>query len=321
MCRCRAAPQQVKIMTKLFILNGPEMGKFFELRDGTTYVGRSIENDIRIEDKTVSRRHLKIDKRENKYFITDLRSKNGTFFNGNVIAPGLELQAEEGQPMAIGMTVICLGRGCVEYMMSLVDSIGLTNEVARESGIFLAHGDKTNQKKLELLYQVSEALTLKLPINETLEKVLDQLFEFLKKIDRAAFILVDPESETILDVISKAGKPTDESPSVYCPDVVRRVIENKEPVMVSNVQTEDEDDEVLDTLKFLRIESVMCVPMIRGSQIMGVIYVDSIHRPYGFGSEDLLLFMDLSKRAALAIENARFAFDSTSIADDLPSQS
>ena len=134
-------------MTKLYILNGPEMGQSFELKDGATYVGRSFENDIRIEDKTVSRRHLKIDKRGSKYFITDLKSQNGTFFKGNIIAPGIEIQAEEGQPMAIGMTVLCFGRGCVEYMMSLVDSIGLTAEIARESGIFLAHGDKTNQKK------------------------------------------------------------------------------------------------------------------------------------------------------------------------------
>jgi 3',5'-cyclic-nucleotide phosphodiesterase len=309
----------VEIMPKLYILNGPEIGQSFQLKDGTTYVGRSLENDIRIEDKTVSRRHLKIDKKGNKFFITDLKSQNGTFFNGNLIAPGIELQAEKGQPIAIGMSVICLGRGCVESMMSLVDSIGLTSEVGGESGIFIAHGDKTNQKKLELLYRVSEALTRNLPINETLEKVLDQLFEFLKTIDRAAFILVDSESETILDVISKSGKPADESPSVYCPDVVRRVIENKEPLMVSNVQTEDEDDELLDTLKILRIESVMCVPMISSSQIMGVIYVDSIERPYGFGREDLLLFMDLSQRTALTVENARVAFDSTTIADDLPS--
>lgn len=293
------------------------MGRSFELEDGATYVGRSLENDIRIEDKTVSRRHLKILKRRNKFFITDLRSQNGTFFNGNIIAPGIELQAEEGQPMAIGMTVICFGRGCVEYMMSLVDSIGLTTEIARESGIFLAHGDKTNQKKLELLYRVSEVLTQNLPIRAILEKVLGYIFDFLKRVDTGAFILVDPDSGQILDAISKSSKPSVESASVYCPDVVRRVIRTREPLVMSNVETED--DELVDTLKILKIESVMCVPMSSSSRIMGVIYVDSLERPYGFGSKDLLLFMDLAKRAALAIENARFTFESTTISDGLHS--
>jgi adenylate cyclase len=293
------------------------MGLSFGLKDGATYVGRSFENDIRIEDKTVSRRHLKIDKRGNKYFITDLRSQNGTFFNGNIIAPGIEIQAEEGQPMAIGMTVVCLGRGCVEYMMSLVESIGLTAEVARESGIFLAHGDKTNQKKLELLYQVSEGLAQNLPIRATLEKVLGYIFDFLRRVDRGAFILVDPDSGQILDAISRSSKASDESASVYCPDVVERVIRTREPLVMSNVETED--DELVDTLKILKIESVMCVPMSSSSGIVGVIYVDSIDRPYGFGSEDLSLFMDLSKRVALAVENARFAFEPTMVSEGLHS--
>jgi len=300
-------------MTKLYILNGPEMGRSFELRDVATYVGRSLENDIRIEEKTVSRRHLKIIKRGDKYFITDLESQNGTFFDGNIITPGIELQAKEGQPIAIGMSVICLGEGCIEQMMPFIDSIGLTKEIGRESGIFVVHSDKTNQKKLELLYKVSKVIDENLSIDETLEKILDYIFDLLKGIDRSAFILVNPETGKILDVISRSTKS---GIDMYCPDVVRRVIENTEPVVVSNIETE-EQNELVDTLKILKIESVMCVPMISGSQIRGVIYVDSLGRPYGFGKEDLSLFMDLSQRTALAIESARFSFESTTIADNV----
>jgi pSer/pThr/pTyr-binding forkhead associated (FHA) protein len=59
-------------MTKLHILNGPDMGQPFELIDGATYLGRSIDNDIRIQDKTVSRRHLRIVKKGSKYFVIGL---------------------------------------------------------------------------------------------------------------------------------------------------------------------------------------------------------------------------------------------------------
>ena len=64
-------------MHKLHILNGPEMGQVFELKEFLTYVGRSEDNDIQIENKTVSRRHLKIEQRENRFFVTDLKSENG----------------------------------------------------------------------------------------------------------------------------------------------------------------------------------------------------------------------------------------------------
>jgi pSer/pThr/pTyr-binding forkhead associated (FHA) protein len=59
-------------MTKLHILNGPDMGQSFMLVDGATYLGRSIDNDIRIQDKTVSRRHLRIVKKGSKYFVIGL---------------------------------------------------------------------------------------------------------------------------------------------------------------------------------------------------------------------------------------------------------
>ncbi len=304
-------------MTKLHIIAGSETYQSFELKDPITYVGRSKDNDIQIKNQTVSRKHLKIVRRGNKYFITDLKSRNGTFSNGNYIAPGLELEVPEGVPIAIGMSLICLGEGCIEEIMPILDSIGFTKETGEDSGIFLVHREKTNQKKLELLYQVSEVLTENLPINETLEKILDYIFDLLKRIDGVAFILVDPETEKILDVISRSNKPGADTSTSYCRDVVRRVIEDKKPLVIPNVQTE-EDDEIIDTLKSLKIESVMCVPLISISRIMGVIYVDSQERPFGFAKEDLSLFVDLCQRTALAIENARFALPNN-VADNLSS--
>ena len=305
-------------MSKLHILNGPETGRSYELQHGITYIGRSIDNDIQIKDSTVSRRHLKIVKRGERYFVTDLQSRNGTFFNGNFIAPGLELEVKQGVPIAIGMSVVCLGEGCKEQMIPFLDSIGLTKQTGEESGIFVENRDKTNQRKLELLYKVSDLLKENLPINQTLEKILDYVFDLLKRIDRAVFILVDPETEKILDLISRTAKPSADTTSVYCQDVVREVMETREPMVISNVEIEMEN-ELIDTLKMLKIESVMCVPLISSSRIMGALYVDSQERPFGFRREDLSLFVDLCQRTALVLEHARLAFDSTTIADNLSS--
>lgn len=297
-------------MTRLHILSGKEIGRSFELSDAVTYVGRSPDNDIQIKEKTVSRRHLKIVKRGEKYFVTDLRSRNGTFFNGNFIAPGLELEAKQGVPIAIGMSVICLGEGCKEHIMPFFESVGLTEESAEKSGIFLEYRDKTNQRKLELLYKVSSLLNENLPVNETLEKILNYVFDFLKRIDRAAFILVDPKTEKILDSISRTAKPSADTTIEYCPDIVTGVIENRKPFVISNVDVRM-DPELIETLKILRIESVMCVPLLSSSQIMGALYIDSLERPFGFRKEDLSLFVDLCQRTALAIQYAQLGIAST----------
>lgn len=300
-------------MDKLHVLNGPEMGQVFEFKDSPTYVGRSEDNDIRIENKTVSRRHLKIVKRENRFFVTDLKSENGTFIGGDPISPGVEVEVEEGWPITIGMCMICLGELPPEQLLPFLDPIGFTEDMAGESGIFAAPQDRTYRKKLEFLFKVSRVIKKDFHINEALEKTLEYILDLLKRIDRVAFILVDPETEKVLDVVSKSKKPTTDA---YCTEVVKQVLEDRKPVAFSNVQTEEESD-LVDTLKILKIESVMCLPMFSGSQPIGLIYVDSLGRPHGFRKEDLSLFTELGQMTAIAIQRARFASESTNGADNL----
>ena len=58
-----------------------------------------------------------------------------------------------------------------------MDSIELTKEVDEQSRTFIEKREKTNQKKLELIYKVSDILMAE-DIKEALKKVLDQIFEF-----------------------------------------------------------------------------------------------------------------------------------------------
>ena len=49
-------------------------------------IGRREGNDIVIENLAVSGMHAKIDAIDKGYLLTDLKSKNGTFVNGQLIA-------------------------------------------------------------------------------------------------------------------------------------------------------------------------------------------------------------------------------------------
>ena len=56
----------------------------FELKPGRTSIGRHSDNDVVIKDASVSNHHARLNFEEN-YFLTDLRSSNGTFINGKKI--------------------------------------------------------------------------------------------------------------------------------------------------------------------------------------------------------------------------------------------
>jgi two-component system, NtrC family, response regulator len=75
--------REVQGVTDLVILNGPEIGGTLRIKEGVSFLGRSLDNDIRMDDKTVSRKHLKIESIGGKHFVTDLSSRNGTYTTEN----------------------------------------------------------------------------------------------------------------------------------------------------------------------------------------------------------------------------------------------
>ena len=251
-------------MTELYVLNGPDVGKSIGFKEAGTYVGRAPECDLRLEDRTVSRRHLKITKRSNEYFVTDLNSRNGTLYDGAILPPGVVVPIREGEPIAIGMSVIGLWERCSERMAPVFELAWITTEIAAENGIFQVHRNRTNQKKLEFLYKVSRLLDAGLPANETLQKMLCYIFELLREVDTGAFVLVEPKSDKIMDVIFRTTEPSGDRSNVYCSDVVRQVIEERRPLVFSHVETEEEVD-VISTLKIQKIQSVLCAPLISHS--------------------------------------------------------
>lgn len=56
----------------------------YKLEKGTTTIGRHSDNDVVINDPSVSNKHARLNYEEN-FFLTDLRSSNGTFVNGKKI--------------------------------------------------------------------------------------------------------------------------------------------------------------------------------------------------------------------------------------------
>ena len=83
--------------TKLLIISGPLQGKEFLVNKEEFSIGSGAQNDLVLEDSTISKRHCEISVSENGYQIRDLGSTNGTYVQGIRIAsaflnPGAEFQ-------------------------------------------------------------------------------------------------------------------------------------------------------------------------------------------------------------------------------------
>lgn len=70
----------------LIIHRGPNRGERFLLNSPETSIGRSGDNDILLDDVTVSRKHANIRRAGDRFELIDLGSLNGTYVNNNSIA-------------------------------------------------------------------------------------------------------------------------------------------------------------------------------------------------------------------------------------------
>ncbi|MBW1853755.1 MAG: FHA domain-containing protein, partial [Deltaproteobacteria bacterium] len=230
--------------SKIHILEGQDRGLSFELKHGSTYtIGRSPENDIQIRDKNISRYHLRIQRKEGKCFITDLKSKNGTFINGKDIEPGIELELNLGTPIVIGMTMLGLGDVCATCLAPFLESIGICGEISERGEALNPHRTMALKKDLELIYNVSNVSVESKNIHEILEKTLDHIFNLMKRTDRCAIILTDKKTGEISDVIYRSRKSVDNTASVYNRELVERALLLNKAVYVSDSYAEDLDED------------------------------------------------------------------------------
>jgi GAF domain-containing protein len=195
------------------------------------------------------------------------------------------------------MSVICLGRACLEEIMPFLDSL------SEEKDILMPDRPLTPTRNMELIGKVSDVLKQSKDINEILEKILDSILSLLTRIDRGVIILFDDNTGNISNVITRTKERHDTTLRLYSRSIVNRVRQEGKAFIMRDTKSESDVD-MSKSMKLMNVRSVMCVPLVSKSRVRGVIYVDSINKPHGFRNDDLSLLKALSSPAAMAIENA-----------------
>ncbi len=86
-------------MSKIIISNNKNELEEMVLTEGTVTIGRNKDNDIQIDDPSVSAYHAKLVSFFKPTYIQDLRSTNGTYVNSKRV---MEHTLEHGDIVTIG---------------------------------------------------------------------------------------------------------------------------------------------------------------------------------------------------------------------------
>ena len=86
--------------------NAEDIGKIFTLNKPSTIVGRSTSQnkpDIELNDEVVSRRHIEILLKDDRYWVKDIGSTNGTMLNDDRIITGNLYELKHNCKIGLGV--------------------------------------------------------------------------------------------------------------------------------------------------------------------------------------------------------------------------
>jgi signal transduction histidine kinase len=166
---------------------------------------------------------------------------------------------------------------------------------------------------LSTLLGLGQLLNSSLDLKQVLETAIEQVTRFVDA-ERGFILLVDIDTGRVwgeaMRNIEKAameatlsGEMTDGSAGIS-KTLVEYVLDTRQPVLSMNAM-EDPRFASRQSVQFHNLRSVLCVPLIAQTRLLGVIYLDNRLKSGAFTERHLAMLAAFANQAAGALENAR----------------
>ena len=192
------------------------------------------------------------------------------------------------------------------------DTVIITAE-ERNTGILYRHllnklEDQVNRARF--LSQLIRLFSSSLQIDDILEKVVAKSTEVLGD---TAFIVLNSETTLRLEaaysndrerLIKMLVNAFNLTPQTVAGQLLNRVLENGESIVVSNLPQSRAADELRELIDKYSLQSLIATPIRTKERVLGA-FISMCAAPRTFGEEDVATATELSDFTAVALENAR----------------
>jgi signal transduction histidine kinase len=317
-------------VASLFVIQGRDQGKRYDLSDALMSVGREATNAIQLHDTEVSRRHAEFrrEKDTGQILLTDLGSSNGSFVNSDPVDRRI---LKSGDRVQFGRTLMLFTDD--QGGSNVMDAVDIVGQHLRESGsrivrsisqtegsqIFGGHTSGESpwlaraRSNLQIMYRTALAVSHTLDIEQLLDRIMELIFEWVEA-DRGCIMVVDRETDELTPIVRRNRKGMiDEERMLISRTILDYVMQNKEGVLTSDARDDQRFDPSGSIVK-MGVREAICVPMQGRYGIVGVIYIDT-YTPPGkmlaqhsnrFSDEHLKLMVAIGHQAALAVEDTSY---------------
>ncbi|HSS44998.1 MAG TPA: FHA domain-containing protein, partial [Thermoanaerobaculia bacterium] len=228
----------------------------FNLTKTEATVGRANDNDIVLNDFSVSRRHAYLRKENGSWVIYDNQSTNGVRVNDRLVPRSA---VGDGDQALIGAFLLRFreevpaavsAKRLVDSTSTCIRPIAEFNlDFGLEKSVEMAPESTQNRKRavldvayknqvFEILVQVAKTLISAHDVETVLEKVMDLIFEYLP-VDRG-FLLLEEGGSLKLRVtrLKSSQRLTTDGTAPYSRTIVDMVVRQKVAVLTSDAQAD-----------------------------------------------------------------------------------
>jgi hypothetical protein len=196
------------------VIEGKYLNQHWPIEKDEIIIGRDDTCDVVLPERQISRQHIRITKEENRFYIEDLESRNGTWINDVKLEGKRELLDGDEIHVALAIRMQFYGSGATAPLpFELPSHLGGRMRLDRESRrVFINDAELDpplslpQYRLLELLYLNSGRICTRDDVIETVwpdavgDGVSEQAIDALVRRLRDRLAITDPQTQYIVTV-------------------------------------------------------------------------------------------------------------------------
>jgi Nif-specific regulatory protein len=294
-------------------IGGPFQGQTLALPEGEVSIGRESTNQMSVFDGSLSRRHCALARSGSEVRIRDLGSRNGTRVNS---VPVTDQRLQHGDQISVGSSLFVFLQEDpsdesrsnpvefqdtssftgVAFLLPQEDPLSPLMQHGENAGPTTAHGRVRSD--LNALLKISTAIGSIRDRDSLQWQLLGFIFDVIPA-ERGSVLFFDPQGE----VSSSTAWDRVRGPEYVVPVsqvILKRVVRERSGLLLTGAE---DDDGPRARSATDREVSLLCVPMIVGERVVGIIYLDARVPTVQFDDTHLRVLQAIAHIAALALEN------------------
>ena len=158
------------------------------------------------------------------------------------------------------------------------------------------------QKRLAIMFEISQALGELQTLQEMCDKIMDELFAVFPQADRG-FILTGPNVEELTPVVVRHRREGQAEVQISR-TIARKILGGRQAILSQNAMEDDRFSGGMSILNF-RILSMAAAPMLFRDEVFGLVHLDTQDRTRKFTPDDLNLMAGIAAQAGTFIKNLK----------------